>query len=724
MKKIEFKKVGMKNFCNYIDPMELEFENGKLVTITGPNGVGKSNIFNALPYTLFGITGDGMKGDDVVNNEINKDCHTWTEFSIDDDDYRVDRFHKFTRKGNSVELSKNNEKPYKVGQRETLPEIEKLLLPRKLFMNTLLFSQGIKDFFTDLTDTEKKDIFRKILQLDNYVIWHDQVKRKIKDIGERILKLNQTLDLKNEMTIDVLKQIDILKKAEEEFNKNRDNVIKSIKDEILNLTDQRDKLIQEFDSYKEFPEKIKEVNDKIINQTQKISELALKLENAKETINNKMLLKKAELMKIASDKESDIKTNFSKQKNELRTEYDTKVQETTNKFNDIINDLNLTTNTLNSERLSLIQLILEIKENVIDRDISVCPTCYQEIGEKEKDDLHIKVTQYRKSAELKKIEQAKIKEKIKSVGEKSKHDVMVLTDLKIRNLDDISEKEGQEILKIQTRFEEVYVELITQTEKLIAKTIEVGVIKKENLESELEELKTENKELQVIDEKIRGLGVAIPTITTKLDMVEKSLKQKELEKFNDEVLILYITKLTGLKDEIKNIKSIRIDIAKDLEILEFWKIGYSQNGIPAMLIDESIPFLNDRVAYYLDKIASGRFTVSFDTMSTTKSGEFRDKISVNVLDNQTKANSRVQLSGGQTRMIDIATILTLNDLQSDAQDVSINILLFDEIFDSLDDSNIGYVSNVIRSLTKDRFVSIISHRHIDQIEADESLNLH
>jgi DNA repair exonuclease SbcCD ATPase subunit len=207
-------------------------------------------------------------------------------------------------------------------------------------------------------------------------------------------------------------------------------------------------------------------------------------------------------------------------------------------------------------------------------------------------------------------------------------------------------------------------------------------------------------------------------------MVEKNLKQKELEKFNDEILVLHITKLKNLKDEIKNVKSIRIDIAKDLEILEFWKIGYSQNGIPAMLIDESIPFLNNRVAYYLDKITSGRYTVSFDTMSTTKSGEFRDKISVNVLDNKTQANSRVQLSGGQTRMIDIATILTLNDLQSDAQDVSINILLFDEIFDSLDDSNIGYVSNVIRSLTKDRFVSIISHRHIDQIEADESLNLH
>jgi len=207
-------------------------------------------------------------------------------------------------------------------------------------------------------------------------------------------------------------------------------------------------------------------------------------------------------------------------------------------------------------------------------------------------------------------------------------------------------------------------------------------------------------------------------------MLENSVKQKESEVFDVTPLNNYINKARTLIDVMKEIGDERKIMSKDLEVLEFWKVGYSQYGIPAMLIDDSIPFLNERVAYYLDKITNGRYTVSFDTMLETKSGEFRDKISVNVLDNQTKANSRLQLSGGQTRLIDIATILTLNDLQSNVQDVSFNILLFDEIFDSLDDNNIGHVSNVIRSLTKDRFVSIISHRHIDQIEADGNLNLY
>jgi DNA repair exonuclease SbcCD ATPase subunit len=146
------------------------------------------------------------------------------------------------------------------------------------------------------------------------------------------------------------------------------------------------------------------------------------------------------------------------------------------------------------------------------------------------------------------------------------------------------------------------------------------------------------------------------------------------------------------------------------------------SGIPSMLIDEAIPFMNRRIMEYLDAIG-GRYIVSFDTLGEIKSGEVRDKITIRVLDTVTKANMRKQLSGGQTRIVDIATILTLSDLQNIIQDTKTNIILLDEIFDSLDDKNIAYVSNLLRSLAKGRSTNIISHRAIDQIDCDEQLQL-
>mgnify|MGYP001350131228 FL=1 len=139
-----------------------------------------------------------------------------------------------------------------------------------------------------------------------------------------------------------------------------------------------------------------------------------------------------------------------------------------------------------------------------------------------------------------------------------------------------------------------------------------------------------------------------------------------------------------------------------------------------MLIDDAVPFMNLTISNYLEKIG-GRYIVSVDTQAETKAGEFRDKIAVRTLDSKTKANSRKKLSGGQTRVIDICMILTLCDLQSNIQNIKFNILLFDEIFDSLDDENIGLVSNLLRSLIQDKSIYIISHRQIDSIDADEVL---
>jgi len=53
--------------------------------------------------------------------------------------------------------------------------------------------------------------------------------------------------------------------------------------------------------------------------------------------------------------------------------------------------------------------------------------------------------------------------------------------------------------------------------------------------------------------------------------------------------------------------------------------------------------------------------------------------------------------------------------------MKVNLLIFDEIFDSLDIQNIDYVSKVLTRLKKGKSIYLISHTHQDQLEADEVL---
>ena len=185
LKKINFDNVTMENFCGYQDKMEFTFENNKLILISGPNGVGKTTVFSAIPFACFGVTQSGQKSGDVVNNKTGKNCKVTCNFTITEDDiinqYNVERYVKYTKIGSTAILYKNGEEIAR-GFSEVTAKLEHILVPKELFFNTILFGQNVKNFFTDLPDSKQKEIFRKILQLDMYTIYKETATAKLRQL--------------------------------------------------------------------------------------------------------------------------------------------------------------------------------------------------------------------------------------------------------------------------------------------------------------------------------------------------------------------------------------------------------------------------------------------------------------------------------------------------------------------------------------------------------------
>jgi len=729
MRQINIQEVGMENFGPYIDPMILQFKNDSLTLITGPNGIGKTMALDAIPFTFWGLTSKGAKGDDVVNNVIGRNCKTWVKFMDNDNQYLVTRYQKYTKLGNTVILNKNGV-DIKKGHKEVLPEIEKLVCSRRAFTNTLMFGQKVKNFFTDLLDSDKKLIFRELLALEQYQLFYKETDKRLKQVIESISGVERNKGIDLGLQTDARQQIQILLAAEKRFDTEKQNAILELKKSI----ESNQRLLNQWEENLVGMEKedidIEKTISELSNIESKLNSMESDLDSQVQSIEQQRETKLLEIQNKAVEAKNIIHILSQK-------EYD-RIQDEQSKLKDLLNNLNTSTQeenhkielksqNLESDMRNYQTRINEIEENVIKAEVSECPLCEQEVSEKTIDLLNKKVTKYNNDIDnafkLVSSFQEQINEN-NAVYTKESNSINAQQVTFREEHKQIKQQEEDQLKEVNNRWN-VAIEKIDELSRLQIQKVQKKVQSIDNdLNSEKLVLLSKKKDQEYTVEQLDEAKKTIDNIKHDLKIRGIQIQDKENEEYDKTQLNSYLKRQKVLKIQIEK-ADIDLQVLKRRQtILDFWKMAFSSSGIPSMLIDEAIPFMNEKVSYYLDKLTNGRYIVSFDTLAATKAGEFRDKISVNVVDTHTRANSRIQLSGGQTRIIDIATILTLGDLQASIQDVSINILLFDEIFDALDEENVGYVSKVLSKLKFGKSIYLISHRHEDQLEADEILTLH
>jgi exonuclease SbcC len=595
-------------------------------------------------------------------------------------------------------------------------------------MNALMFGQKVKDFFTDLVDSKKKEIFRKLLDLEMFLTYYKNADVALKKLAEENAEMRNNLQVKEGLIKDAIEQIELLTLAKNNFYNNREDEIKQLENKLATslrilVTWQKDleearkqdtnleDTIIELANIKKEIESISEddaqaIKDIETSASSKTMELKAKAQEATSEVNQRMNDEVTKIREKCADIKQETSTVIDEYKEEIHTSELKKTQQ-----KGTIESLNVRIN--------------EIQTQVLDADVSECPLCEQCVDEHTTNTLIDKVNNYQAEITVCNQRIYEADELIKVINVKIEH-VKETANSDLKNLESNErswKRASQDKLEdIQRRLSEAIQKVkatvnIKTKEILDESTIKTDVLV--NREKELQDLR------KVQEENISTIKHAEDTISgLERDQIEieKEIKTLETAEYDESQLNNYKAKEVQLKKDIEEgiVKLEKNDSL--MEIAQFWKTGFSSSGMPSMLIDEAIPFMNERVEYYLDKLTNGRYVVSFDTLAETKAGDFRDKISVHVLDTQTRANSRVQLSGGQTRIIDIAIILTLGDLLSNIQNVTFNILLFDEIFDALDEQNIQYVSRVLSKIKIGKAVYIISHQHQDHLEADETLS--
>ena len=192
---MKFKEVKAHNFRHYQD-MELSLDNQGLVLVNGnnlekgegsTNAVGKTSIYFAILYSLYGELPDHAKGDDVINNKVGKDCFTYVSFDNDNHLYEITRYRKDKKYKNKVILKVNGKDITKATNKDTDEEIINILgFNMETMLSSLVFSPERVDAFIDATDKQRKELLE---QLTNTQIYKEAlllVREDIKDISNKI----------------------------------------------------------------------------------------------------------------------------------------------------------------------------------------------------------------------------------------------------------------------------------------------------------------------------------------------------------------------------------------------------------------------------------------------------------------------------------------------------------------------------------------------------------
>jgi DNA repair exonuclease SbcCD ATPase subunit len=174
---------------------------------------------------------------------------------------------------------------------------------------------------------------------------------------------------------------------------------------------------------------------------------------------------------------------------------------------------------------------------------------------------------------------------------------------------------------------------------------------------------------------------------------------REIEKLKEVNENKSENKIDEYEQELKQIEKTYNDLIEERNVLTAAGVLLKDGGIKSKIVKQYIPVINKLINKYLSAMD---FFVSFELDEN-----FNETIKSRYRDDFTYAS----FSEGEKQKIDLALLFTWRAVAKLRNSINTNLLIMDEVFDSsLDMNAVDYLMNIIRDVSKDSNIIIISHK--------------
>jgi DNA repair exonuclease SbcCD ATPase subunit len=223
----------------------------------------------------------------------------------------------------------------------------------------------------------------------------------------------------------------------------------------------------------------------------------------------------------------------------------------------------------------------------------------------------------------------------------------------------------------------------------------------ELLNKEYEELNDRLKEFLKKNDEIHRHEMSKIELRTAISNHSKSIEQlqTEIENLGKVHKENSDNKLIDYENELKEIEVRYNILTEDKNVLSAASVLLKDTGIKSKIVKQYIPVINKFINKYLSAMD---FFVSFEldeNFNETLKSRYRDEFTY------------ASFSEGEKQKIDLALLFTWRAVAKLRNSINTNLLIMDEIFDSsLDQNSTDYLMNIIREVSKDNNIIVISHK--------------
>lgn len=676
MDKLHISSIEIKNFMsygNYVSKLDLDALGPAL--IIGDNGAGKSSLINAVLWCLTGrLPHIPNPGDKVVNWYTGSDCFVSIQTK---DGWTIKRTRLLDNHDDLIVHNNNHDET-----RSTNKNAQELInnhfgLDFDIFTNSVFCGQTDRPLM-EMADQKRRAVVERMLGLDKFDELSNAAKEKLeKSVNKYKINKEKRAVLSQNLQ-SILAQID-----DNEDRRKGHEIDRQTK--IGRLSSDLDQFLSNLDDLETFKE------DKIKKQWEIIGQINIKIDKIDQTIesintkishNNKML---EHLIQSKSEIQDQIRHDINI--DDIQRQYDLCVAQES-KLNLLLEKKTEFDNKLTSFR-SVLSDAQRRHELWVSKNGAICPECEQEI----------------KSSHVEKN-----CERINKEIHKAQNDVDRAT-AKLSQISDV-------INSIEIKWPDMNID----EAKRLVKASEHAQERLKTIQIEISQIESDNKGLTDDQQRLADLRkqllIKLPdTPDISLDeLAKQSIKRSEIQSninmirqeidhIKNEINPYEIT-ISTLKDNIKFTENEIEEIDNTINNLQVLNthIDYvhrayrDRNKIRSYLLGELVPFLNERISYYLKEFDL-KMNIEFTSSLGIKSSLWDYAL----------------CSGGQKKRIDLSIMFAIHDLHILLHGQRCNLLILDEVDGRLDAEGINkFVEIINNDFTGDpprpETVLVISHK--------------